>query len=106
MEAKTFKFEKEKNNKWYIVLPEWQGDKEELEMVAGADKLLDILSNQTNSVDVKFGAEPFDGCNTLTHESNGNYFNDAEHGPNKIWLCHVTKFVFGDYPDNIYYSKN
>jgi hypothetical protein len=106
MEARNFKFYKEEDGKWYINLPEWQGDKEELEMVAGADILLDVLSNNTNEVHVKFGVEPFDGSNTLTHTGNGYYDNDAWHGPSTIWLCHVTKFVFGDYPDNIYYSKS
>jgi hypothetical protein len=40
---KTFKFEKEKDNRWYIILPEWTGEKEELEMVCGADSMLDIF---------------------------------------------------------------
>ena len=40
---KNLKFKKEEDNKWYIDLTEWTGDKADLEMVAGADILLDIL---------------------------------------------------------------
>lgn len=37
-------FEKWENGKWYIVLPEYDGDQEDLEMIDGADKLLDYLT--------------------------------------------------------------
>ena len=105
----TLKFNKESDNRWYVDLPDWEGEKADLEMVAGADKLLDILSNNTNDVSVSFSIEPFDGAKILTHdivrEDEGHYFNDASHGPAIIWLCGVTEFVFGNYPDIIYYSK-
>ena len=41
---KNLKFEKENDGKWYIILPEWEGAHNELEMVAGADTLLEKLS--------------------------------------------------------------
>lgn len=106
---RTFRFNKEEDNKWYVVLPEWEGSKEDLEMVLGADMLLDIISDGGDYAIVKFGDEPFEGCKTLTHRlapleaTLGWYDNDAWHGPSTIWLCYVTQFVFGDYPDKIYY---
>ena len=39
----TLKFNKEENDRWYIDLPEWGGSHSNLEMVAGADDLLDFL---------------------------------------------------------------
>ena len=36
-------FVKEKSGRWYIDLPEWEGAHANLEMVAGADLLLDHL---------------------------------------------------------------
>jgi hypothetical protein len=107
---KTFKFYKEEDNRWYIDLPEWEGAKADLEMVLGADLLLDNLSFEGIFAYVKFGDEPFEGCNTLTHRqadkeaTPGWYDNDLWMGPSTIWLCEVTKFVFGCYPDKIYYK--
>lgn len=37
-------FEKWENGQWFVVLPEYDGDQEDLEMVDGADKLLDFLT--------------------------------------------------------------
>ena len=73
---KRFKFEKE-NDRWYIVLPEWEGDKEELEMVAGADTLLDIISKNDDHTFITISDKPFDDSNfTLVfdkEEAGGEY---------------------------------
>lgn len=106
---RTFHFYKEEDNRWYVDLPEWEGSKEDLEMVLGADALLDILAGDCRFCNVRFGDESFKGCKTLTHRladveaTPGWYDNDAWHGPSTIWLCSVTEFVFGSYPDKIYY---
>ncbi len=65
MEARIFRFYKEEDNRWYIDLPEWEGSKEDLEMVLGADVLLFNLANEQDEVYVEFGSEPFDNCHTL-----------------------------------------
>ena len=41
--VKILKFNKESNGKWYIDLPKWKGKKSALQMVCGADKLLDLI---------------------------------------------------------------
>lgn len=105
MERTDFRFYKE-DNRWYVDLPEWPGSKEDLEMIEGADYLLGILAGEDNDeVLVKFTDEPFEGCHRLTHLGNGYYNNNAWHGPSMIWLCYVTEFVFGNYPEFIYYCK-
>ena len=101
----NYRFYKEQDNRWYIDLPEWEGSKEDLEMVLGADLLLFNLANDNDEVYVKFDISPFNDCHTLTHEGDGYYDNDAWHGPSLIWLCYVTTFVFGNYPDRIFYAK-
>ena len=53
---KNYTFNKE-NGSWYIDLPNWEGTKAELQMVAGADTLLDKLSNQGTSVNVTMSIE-------------------------------------------------
>jgi hypothetical protein len=104
MKRTNFRFYRDEL-RWYVELPEWPGSHDDLEMVEGADVLLNILSNDHYEVDVKFTEEPFEGCHTLTLLENGYYNNNAWHGPSTIWLCHVTEFVFGKYPKFIYYAQ-
>ena len=47
----SISFTKEKDNRWYVDFPEWPLSHDNLEMVAGADDLLDLLNNKkTNKV--------------------------------------------------------
>jgi hypothetical protein len=105
---RKFKFYKEEDNKWFVDLPEWEGEKEDLEMVLGADILLEILSGESDYCFVTFADEPFEDAKVLSYDYNessaGYYNNDAWHGPSTIWLCYVTEFVFGKYPEKIYYK--
>ena len=104
---KTYKFEKDELNKWYIVLPEWTGDKSELEMVCGADTMLDILAQSEVVVYMTFSDTEF-----LEHTFTLDYITDESGGAMyalnhelynfEVWLCHVTKFVFGYLPSTIY----
>lgn len=100
---RVLRFYKDPDNRWYVDLPEWEGEKDDLEMVSGADLLLDIISSGTDYVDVTFDTDIFDGAKELKHKGGGYYDNNAPHGPSTIWLCSVTEFVFGNYPDKIYY---
>lgn len=106
-DIKTFKFEKESNGKWYVVLPEWEGDKEELEMVCGADTFLDILSQGESEVSLDISlTKPSEFMYELIfkEESGGGgwYELKSDMFNFDIWLCHVTKFVFGYLPVKIY----
>ena len=87
--VRKFKFYKE-DNKWFVDLPEWEGEKDDLEMVMGADLLLDILSNYSDYCFVTFGDEPFEDAKILSYDhkelTKGYYNNDAWHGPYTVWL--------------------
>ena len=37
-------FEKWEDGRWFVVLPDYDGPQEDLEMVDGADKFLDVLT--------------------------------------------------------------
>jgi hypothetical protein len=112
LKGKSFEFDFyfDHDNRWYVDLPSWPGEKEELEMVMGADLLLDILSDGSydpqKRTRVRFTEFSFEGSSCLTHTGDGYYDNDAWHGPSTVWLCHVTEFVFGYYPDKIYYRRS
>jgi len=106
---KKLKFYKEDDNRWYAFIPEWEGDKEELEMVCGADILLDLIAQGDSEVTVSFSIDE-ESRNKLELESidesggyyNLKFYNDIEYNL-PVWLCNVTKFVFGDFPKIIYF---
>ena len=111
---RTFKFYKENTGRWYVDLPEWEGEREELEMVSGADTFLEILSQGEETVNVTLSTVPFDGSNVLElqredeHIGGGWYLLSNYVGipyELEIWLCEVTRFVFGKLPKNIYFCK-
>lgn len=108
----TLKFYKEADD-WFVDLPDWEGSKADLQMVDGADRMLDELSfnpqgNRSNSVSLEVSTDTEgefnlellekldEGCGAYYRSDKVNY---------KIWLCDVTKFVFGEFPDNIYFTK-
>ncbi len=114
MVKNAFQFKKNKNTEWYIVLPEWKGDPEDLQMVEGADEWLDLLSDNGESIQLTLANEKFEDAESLAllrlREENlgggGIYFLESYQGKNialKLWLCEVTRFVFGEIPQRIYF---
>jgi len=112
---KKLKFIKEYTNRWYVVLPEWTGAKEDLEMVAGADTMLDIISEGNKEVTISISEKEFEGSDKLefvrmaTEINNGAFYKiNTYKGVElnlELWLCNVTLFVLGDFPKQIYISK-
>ena len=105
-----FEFEKKENGKWYAIVPEWPYDHEELEMVDGADDLLDSLTTDGRLVSLEVETEePTIGdyvTFTLTdHDDYGGTYvsQDSQVEVQKIWLCNVAHFVFdGEHPEVLY----
>ena len=104
------------NQGWFIDLPEFIekgfGTKSNLAMVAGADKMLDRLSEGGNGITLEIGETPFDGAEATLKKSGfclygENYiFSSDKVKEFKVWLCPVTKYVFGGkYPATIYIKK-
>ncbi len=110
-ETRVFDFVKD-FGKWYIELPEYDGSREDLRMVAGADTWLDRLSDDSNRVTMKisvsevlenkidklFEVPVFGGAYYIARKLNGRQVR------HRMWLCPVTQFVFGEYPGAIYYE--
>jgi len=109
------KFYKETSGRWYVDLPTWTGDKSELEMVYGADTMLDFISEGEDHVWMLLSVDKFDNSDELkfirlaTELENGAFYEMKNYRGFEInltpWLCDVTKFVFGDFPEVIYFSK-
>jgi hypothetical protein len=116
---KKYSFYRDEDNRWYINLPEFieqGGSKEELEMVSGADTFLHILSSGSDKVSLLISNQPFIDSEQLhldyTDPDNpleGAYYWLLEYKKEtfslKIWLCSVTLFVLGEYPDVIYFKQ-
>lgn len=116
MSQTSYKFIKEPTNRWYIDIPDWQGQHADLEMVEGADTMLDYVGSGSNEVELLLAEESFDGADTLQlihdyseqiggggiyllKEYNGEVLNQ------EMWLCEVTEYVFGKLPSMIYFRK-
>lgn len=114
---RTFRFYKDIEG-WFVDLPEWTGEKQELEMVSGSDTFLDILSQGDDEVFVTLSKQPFNGCETLHFKEIGRLegpelgegawytlkaYKDIEYNL-RMWLCDVTLFVFEEFPNKIYFK--
>lgn len=117
---RIFKFYKTEVGRWYVDLPEWEDSIDELEMVAGADLFLELLSQGEETVFLTLSTVPFEGSEILEMKYLGT-LEGWEMGTGAwyklvsymgleykldMWLCDVTKFVFGSFPENIYFCKN
>lgn len=108
---RTFNFEKDQLGDWYVVLPEWEGDKSDLQMVLGADNMLDILAQGEDTVRIGISTDP-DTLSDIflqkTEEDDmGATYNCflSFDSVFEVWLCNVTKFVFGEFPDMLFIKK-
>lgn len=106
----TFTFNKEPNGNWYIVLPDWQGSKDDLQMVMGADTMLDRFAEGEDNVKLLISEIDFENSYHLkllkeTPELGGGatyslYENDEF--VMDVWLCKVTEWVFNKLPTDIF----
>lgn len=100
---------------WYADVPYWEGSIDSLQMVGGADDLLDDLSENGHSVTLAITLNP---SSEYTHRADliksdsfgGTYkldrtfYNWEGSGMDEFWLCNVTKFVFGNHPRTFYFK--
>ena len=112
---KTLNFHKESNGNWHVVLPEYLGNKSDLLMIGGADTALDIFSDGGTDVALNVSEQKFDksdiisfikeakeemgeGCFYVLEEFKGKKINM------QVFLCDVMKFVFGRFPEKLYFT--
>ena len=113
-------FTKESNGRWYVDFPNWPLSHDNLEMVAGADDLLDILNNGTNHVSLQvYTKRPKEYDIELkkihsaltkgafyTVETPLNGWEKSNSVRRKqLWLCPVTLTVLGQYPQQIFFKQ-
>jgi hypothetical protein len=112
-----YKFIRE-GQEWYIDLPEYLvggGSKGDLQMVQGADSMLDMISGGVAEVSLLLDRVYFSGSDKLVltercdpYIGGGYYYLQTFEGKeiNKtMWLCAVTEYVFGDLPEEIFIKR-
>lgn len=119
--SRVLNFYRTESQRWFVNLPEYEGPVEDLEMVAGADTLLDIISmnhfDGENLVTVRVFTNTLDSNPDRAHymltlgeilksEIGGATYNlyHPAISPFEIWLCDVTRFVFGEFPNTIWFE--
>lgn len=98
--------------KWYADIPEYieqGGSKEDLEMVSGADVWLSFLSEGGDEITLDISINPFEGFEAkLLYVGDSSQNMEGEYlvypDMHYMWLCSVTVWLFGEYPQSIYYK--
>ena len=111
----TYNFYKEHTKRWYIDLPDYTGSKADLEMVSGADTMLDLIADGKKKTSLTISEEPFEGSSQLDliklcpiEQGGGDYILKVYNGEeinHKMWICEVAHYVFGKIPQVIYFKN-
>jgi len=114
----THTFVKEQTGQWFIDLPDYLangGQKGDLQMVEGADTMLDVIANGHHKVTLTMADEPFEKADEVTllevcdpTIGGGIYLLESFEGKKvnqHMWLCAVTEFVFGYLPEKIFVKR-
>lgn len=104
---RNFKFVK-LSGRWFVDIP-WNGDVSDLEMVAGANTLLECYQKdgivKCSILDDNYVIDDGKQVAHLTQisfDKNGSFYKvESELYRGDIWLCPVLKHVFGEYPKHI-----
>jgi hypothetical protein len=111
--VRRIKFTKELND-WFAEISEWEGSRADLQMVMGADTFLEVLCEGEWDVWLTMSDQPLQSDRTEElhliregeDEGGGYYLLESYRGIEfnlEMWLCDVTKFVFGKMPKTIYF---
>ena len=99
------------SNRWFVDIP-WNGDIEDLEMVCGADLLLESICDNNFYVTIELSTVEQENKDIILSKIkedefyNGCYYKVSSFEfKGEIWLCNVTKHVLNEFPDKIYLTK-
>lgn len=105
-------FVQDPDGRWYIDIP-WKGDRANLEMVSGSDKLLSHIAKGDNKVTLQVIVDDLNNYNgyiildrfekSLAGGASYTVSNAGFKEP--IWICPVTLCVLGKYPKKIFFKR-
>lgn len=103
---------------WYADVPGWTGKLEDLEMVMGADTMLDVLSKRGRFIRIQVSSQELP--DSIHLHTNGDVYGGTEYVPvgkvpsgismiGTVWLCQVNNFFWGGSendvaPEDIYFK--
>lgn len=111
--TKTIRFYN-RDGRWFADLPEYieaGGTEDDCEMVAGADEWLEFLSKGKDNITLTISTHQqfSEKLNLYSKDEVGGTYIAHEYKEESVnqvvWLCNVTLFVLGCFPDIIYYTK-
>jgi hypothetical protein len=101
------------DQKWYLCYPEYRGPIADLEIVEGAELLLNELSDNLSLLKFQISTTTFEGAsmifkklNETSDEKGANYqlyYNDFP--THQVWFCGVLEHLMGRFPDALYAKK-
>lgn len=105
-------FVQDPDGRWYIDIP-WDGNRSNLEMVAGSDKLLSHIAKGDNKVTLQVILDYIDDYNDYiildrfekSLAGGASYTVSNAEFKEPIWICPVTLCVLGRYPKKIYFKR-
>jgi hypothetical protein len=96
------------SNRWFINIP-YEGDINDLQMVDGADELLDEIAEGRRIIRIVVTtsdsiSKPDYILEKIKEDNMGGTYTiigDVK----QLWLCNVTKLIFENFPNKIYIYK-
>lgn len=103
---------------WFVDLPEYLesgGSIGDLQMVEGADTILDLMAEGKKNISLNISTQQFEGADELIliekcdEFTGGGYYlmktYDGKEIDLKMWLCGVVEFVFNEIPEHLFIQK-
>ena len=93
------------SERWFVDIP-WDGDVADLQIVVGANLLLDSLCNGNLRISIEVSTDPIKDyiyLNKISEDEFGaTYWINTPNFSGEIWLSPVTLAIFPDYPKDLY----
>lgn len=102
-----------RDGRWFADVPQYieaGGTEDDCEMVAGADTWLELLSEGKDSISITIADDEVleEKLHLYQKDEAGGTYIAHEYKDKDInlvlWLCNVTLFIFGKFPDIFYYK--
>lgn len=103
----NFNFKKDKDSKWYLYLQDWDGDKDDLEIVLGGEVFLDTIAKDKDSIRLSVFSDEIEEykhkLSYIKHASgNGEYHLETNLYDYPVWISHIIEKVLGNKPKTLY----
>lgn len=111
----TYRIYKTPEQRWFVDIPNWDGDINDLELVSGADHMCEIMAQGDEEYKCVFSDEKIKASYLLIKTKDGAKeiggawyvmpsYSLIEYNLN-LWLCDVVIKLFGKFPDIIYFYR-